>query len=241
MTATFSPSLPSRMIPFALVLICVPALLQADEPARATPPDESQQEEPGRPLFDGESLKNWKVTDFGRQGEVKVEDGLLVIHKGKPLSGITWDGDELPNVDYEITLECQRTEGSDFFCGLTFPVQEDPCTLVVGGWGGSLTGLSSINYQDASENETTNFFDIESDKWYKIRLRVTKTHIQAWLDDKELADVDYSDKKIGIRFEMSPCKPLGLANYNTTTAVRKFRLRELTAEDLAAQDEAESE
>ena len=224
-----------------LIVLCAAlasVAVAADEPS---PSKEEPADEKATLLFDGETLKNWKVTDFGRQGEVKVEEGQLVIYKGRPLSGVTWDGKELPKVDYEITLECKRVDGSDFFCGLTFPVQDNPCTLVIGGWGGSLTGLSNINYQDASENETTNFFDIESDKWYKVRLRVTKTQIQAWLDDKELADVDYSDKKIGIRFEMSPCKPLGLANYNTTTAVRKFQLRELTAEELAAEKDTESE
>jgi hypothetical protein len=219
----------------SLVVVC-----HADEPKDDATTPEATADDQSTALFDGESLKNWKITDFGRQGEVAVKEGQLIIHKGKPLSGVTWDGEDLPRVNYEITLECQRVEGSDFFCGLTFPVQESPCTLIVGGWGGSLTGLSSINYQDASENETTNFFDIESGKWYKVRLRVTKTRIQAWLDDAELADVDYSDKKIGIRFEMELCKPLGLATYNTTSAVRKFTLRELTAEDLAeAQPEAE--
>lgn len=212
----------------AMTTLVVAADKPSQEPAAA-----EKSEQQTTTLFDGESLKNWKVTDFGRQGEVKVADGQLIIEKGNPLSGVTWEGDELPTVNYEITLECQRVDGSDFFCGLTFPVQKDPCTLIIGGWGGSLTGLSSINYQDAAENETTNFFDIENGRWYTVRLRVTKSHIQAWLDDVELASVDYTDKKIGIRFEMTPCKPLGLATYNTTTAVRKFTLRELSPEDLA--------
>ena len=30
-------------------------------------------------------------------------------------------------------------------------------TLVLGGWGGSLCGLSSLDYMDASENQTTTF------------------------------------------------------------------------------------
>ncbi|REJ74129.1 MAG: DUF1080 domain-containing protein [Planctomycetota bacterium] len=190
-------------------------------------------------LFDGESLKNWKKTDFGTDSEVSVEDGNLVFQAGKPLTGLTWDGGDLPRVDYEISLEAQRVEGSDFFCGLTFPVQDDPCTLILGGWGGSLTGLSSINYLDASENETTDFFEFENGKWYKIRIRVTDSRIQAWLDDAQLADVDYTDQKIGIRFEMEPCRPLGYATYRTKAAVRNFKLRPLTDDEKQETDDEE--
>ena len=50
-------------------------------------------------------------------------------------------------------------------------------------------------------------------------------------DDTELADVDYSDKKIGIRLEMELNKPLGVATYNTQAALRNFKVRELTEEE----------
>ena len=90
-------------------------------------------------LFDGESLKNWKATEYGGEGPVDVEDGEMRIGMGQPLSGVTWDGDvdEIPRVNYEIRLQAKRVEGGDFFCGLTFPVQDDPCTLILGGWGGT--------------------------------------------------------------------------------------------------------
>lgn len=202
---------------------------QPASPAADKPSEKEEVKE--RALFDGETLKNWKATPFGGEGEVEVKDGNLVIGAGQPLSGITWTGGKLPQVNYEITLEAQRVTGSDFFCGLTFPVQKDPCTLILGGWGGALTGLSSINRMDASENETTNFYKFENGKWYKVRVRVTERKIQAWLDDTVLADVDYSDKKIGIRLEMELNKPLGVATYNTQSALRNFKLRELTEEE----------
>jgi hypothetical protein len=208
---------------------------RAEEPAKPAPAatdkpaDEAKSRE--HVLFDGETLKNWKVTPFGGEGEVEVKDGNLVIGAGQPLSGITWNGSKLPQVNYEITLEAQRVTGSDFFCGLTFPVQKDPCTLILGGWGGALTGLSSINRMDASENETTNFYKFENGKWYTVRVRVTERKIQAWLGDTALADVDYSDKKVGIRLEMELNKPLGVATYNTQAALRNFKVRELTEEE----------
>ena len=47
------------------------------------------------------------------------------------MTGITYTN-PLPRTDYEVTLEAMRVEGSDFFCGLTFPVGSNSCSLVVG-------------------------------------------------------------------------------------------------------------
>lgn len=230
-------------IPFPHLLILFAALAlphsasadaepQTDQPAGDEEPDDSD----WTPLFDGESLEDWKVTEFGGEGPVEVEDGVLIIGRGQPLSGITWDGGEIPRVNYEIRLQAKRIEGSDFFCALTFPVQDDVCTLVLGGWGGSLTGLSSLNGADASENQTTDFYAFEEGRWYDVRLVVTEHTIQAWLDDVQLADVDYTQLEVGIRFEMELSRPLGVATYNTVGALRDFRIRELSADEAAAID-----
>ena len=83
------------------------------------------------------------------------------------MTGINWTN-RVPKVNYEVTLDAMRVTGSDFFCGLTVPVSDSFCTLIVGGWGGSLVGISSLDGQDASENETTKFFNFEQGKWYRI-------------------------------------------------------------------------
>lgn len=62
----------------------------------------------------------------------------------------------MPVMNYELSLEAMRVDGSDFFCGLTFPVGSNFCSFIVGGWGGGVVGLSSLNSEDASQNETTN-------------------------------------------------------------------------------------
>ena len=175
-------------------------------------------------LFDGKTLGQWKVTDFGGQGEVSVKDGAIHMATGSYMTGITWTG-PLVRMNYEITLEAMRVEGSDFFCGLTFPVDDKPCTLILGGWGGGLCGLSSLNHMDASENETTRFISFENGKWYRVRLRVVPDRIQAWLNDETLVDVDTTDKNIGIRIEVEESKPLGVATWNTAGAVRNIKLK----------------
>ena len=178
-------------------------------------------------LFDGKTLKNWEVTDFGGQGAVYVEDGKLMLGQGEPLTGIHWKGPEIPRMQYEISFEAQRVNGNDFFCALTFPVGKDPCSLVLGGWGGAVVGLSSINGFDASENETTGYYSFKSGKWYKVRVRVTKQNIEAWLEDEKIVDVDHAEQRISVRIEMELSRPLGLATFQTTAAYRNLKLKKI--------------
>ena len=179
-------------------------------------------------LFNGKNLDGWKSSEFGGDGEISVEEGKLLLDFGNDLTGVTWkDAKVLPKVNYEITLEAQRVEGSDFFCGLTFPIKDDPCSLILGGWGGTVCGLSSLDFKDASENESTSFREFKNGQWYKIRLRVLEKRITAWIDDKQILDVNLSDKKIGIRSEVDPSKPLGLCSWRTKAALRNILLKEI--------------
>ena len=91
-----------------------------------------------------------------------VENGTIVLGEGGDLTGVNFAG-ELPRMNYELSLEAKRVQGSDFFCGLTFPVGQECCTMIVGGWGGGLVGISSINGNDASENETTQIRKFEDE------------------------------------------------------------------------------
>jgi hypothetical protein len=179
-------------------------------------------------LFDGKTLGHWKITDFGGQGKVYVKDESLILEVGNDMTGVTWDG-PLVRMNYEITLEAMRVSGSDFFCGLTFPVDANHCSLVLGGWGGTLCGLSNIDYYDAANNETTQFVSFENGKWYHVRLRVTPGRIQAWLNKEEeaLVDMDITGRKIDTRIEMDLCQPMGIATWQTSGAIRNIKLRRL--------------
>ena len=192
-------------------------------------------------IFDGKSLTGWKIADFGGQDEVTVEKGALRIPVGQDMAGVTWDVENpphgllLPQEDYELSLEAMRVDGSDFFCGVTFPVGDEPCSLILGGWGGGVVGLSSINGNDASENETTQFIPFDNKKWYKVRLRVTKTHVTAWLDNKEIIDVEREGKKFSIRSEVELNRPLGFSTWQTIGSLRNIKL---TVFQAAEEDEA---
>lgn len=179
-----------------------------------------------RSLFDGRTLTGWEITDFTPPGPVEVRDGAIILGRGKPMTGITWK-ESFPRIDYEVTLEAMRLEGEDFFSAITFPVNDDPCTLVIGGWGGSVVGLSSIEGADASENETGQWMRFEDDRWYRIRLRVTEEKIEAWIDDKTVVDFTHVGRNLSIRVEVWLNQPFGIASWQTTAALRDIELREL--------------
>jgi hypothetical protein len=188
----------------------------ADEPAK----------DDWKPMFDGNTLTGWKVSQYGGDGEVSVADETIVLGTGVSLTGIVYDR-ETPKTNYELELEAKRTQGIDFFCGLTFPVEESHCSFIVAGWAGAVVGLSCIDGADASQNETTKYMAFKNDRWYKIRVRVTPEKISAWIDDEQVVDQSIVGRKIGLRGDIEDSRPLGVAAYQSTAAVRKMRWRSL--------------
>jgi len=177
-------------------------------------------------LFNGKTLDGWEITNFGPQGPVYVSEDAIILAMGDGCTGITWKKD-FPDINYEVTLEAKREEGNDFFCGMTFPVGKDPCTLIIGGWGGTTVGLSCINGLDASENETTTLRKFEKDRWYAIRLQVTENEIKAWIDEDLVVDFTIADNRLSIRPEVELSKPFGIASWMTRAAIRNIRVKKI--------------
>ncbi len=215
----------------AWIGVIMPLAAQPVPAAKKTTADAAKWET----LFDGSTLTGWAQSGFEAEGPVRVQNpfrdgrGAIVIEKGTTLSGITWKrGGALPRTDYEITLEAMKLDGSDFFCGFTFPVGSTACSFIVGGWSGMVVGISSIDYADASENETTTGMDFAINRWYRIRVRVTPTKIEAWIDDQQMVDLTTTGKKISMRpGDIQQSMPLGIATYMTSAAIRDIRLRRL--------------
>ena len=178
-------------------------------------------------LFDGKTLGQWKINEFWKPGKVYIKDGAIYLETGNDLTGISWKG-PLVRMNYEISLDTMRTKGEDFFCGLTFPVGPSPCTFVIGGWGGQVVGLSNIDYLDAANNETTQVMSFETGRWYHVRVRVTKNKIEAWIDEEKMVDVVTTGRKFDIRMEVEESRPLGVASWQTGTALRNIRLKTFT-------------
>jgi hypothetical protein len=251
--STFCRSRLPRPLTGLLIIVVVGLLLSgrticAAEAADQPPPAKKEQktEKPKPPkkpakkkedpyawksMFDGKTLKGWKVPKFGGDGEVVVKDGAIVLGMGDPMTGITYAG-ELPKEDYEVTLEAKRARGIDFFATTTFPVGKDCVSFVTGGWAGTVVGISCVDWYDASDNITTQFKSFEDDKWYKIRIRVSQPKIECWIDDEKMVDLARKGHKFDVRLEVDLCKPFGISSYMTEGVVRKLRIRQLKPEEV---------
>ncbi len=176
------------------------------------------------------SESEWTALSFGGEGAAEWSEGQLRLDLGVELNGSRFGG-ELPKLPYELELKARRLSGSDFFCGLTFPVRspEECLTLILGGWGGGTVGLSSIDGKDASENDSTFYRNFENQQWYAIQLRVLKERIEVRLDGELVITQPTAGKTLGLRPGMIHlCAPLGLAAWQTEAEFKGLRWRSIT-------------
>jgi len=194
------------MIRFLVALSLVSCVATA---LAAEPPKKPAAKPKPASLFNGKDLTGWKIADndaLKHHGEVKVVKGEICLAVGKPSTGIVYAG-EPPRNQYEISWEAKRTAGSDFFSGLTFPVDKEYATLILGGWGGGTTGISNIDGMAAVENDTTDYVEFKNNRWYKFRLRVRGRQITAWVDGEKIVDYDTTDQKLSIWWEQEHFAP----------------------------------
>jgi hypothetical protein len=180
------------------------------------------------PMFDGKSLQGWKPQSASGSPGVRVQDNYILIGQGR-LTGITWSSD-FPASNYEIRYEAARLAGNDFFASPTFPVNTTFCSWINGGWGGTVVGLSSLDFDDASENDTSTIHDFVPGRWYSFRLAVTTNRIRAWIDSQLIIDAGITGRRVSLRADDSGLfTPLGFSSYSTLTGLRKIEYRRLPA------------
>jgi hypothetical protein len=56
---------------------------------------------------------------------------------------------------------------------------------------------------------------------------VGKARVQAFIDQEKFLDLDTSDVRLSLRFEMFPCRPFGIATYDTVGEIRSVKVRAL--------------
>jgi 3-keto-disaccharide hydrolase len=229
----------SRRFLFLAIVFVAPAVFGEEPEGEPEPLDfplkhnlKATEEEPFA------EAKGWVPIEFRGKGEITIEGDSIELGRGNDMTGIVWTG-PLARMNYEISLEAKRVAGGDFFCGLTFPYNDSACSLIVGGWGGTLVGLSSLDGYDAYNNETARFRDFDDDVWYRFRVRVRPTRIEAWIDDKQYVDVDTSTREVGLRWEMEKARPLGIATWRTSGVIRKVVLTSLGEEEEGEKDAQE--
>jgi len=241
---------------FAVLLIVFVAIFFANlSPCRA---DDTKADDPKwTPMFDGKTLDGWSVTRLDNDKKAEIKDGCIVIGRDDLAAGLKYDK-PFPKSNYEIMYQAKRVKGYDFFGTLTFPVKESHCSFVTGGWSGTVIGLSSVGGYDASENETTGFYEFKDGQWYQFRVSVSDDRIMVWFypvgkdgktieaakDDpkaeaaarneieKPKVDLVLGNKSISTRLEVTFYRPLGISTWNTEGHIRDIKYRELTPDEV---------
>lgn len=174
-------------------------------------------------------LRGWLIADrfdFVDRGEITFQDGTLAIGRGRPATGLSYRGPQ-PAAYYQMKWEARRTAGSDFFCGMTFPIQGSHATLIVGGWGGGVIGISNVDNMSAVENPTTEYREFELNRWYRFELEVNKTAVLFSIDGERVIDMDHNEQKYSVWWEQEQMAPIGIATWDTASEIRQLTLTDL--------------
>ncbi len=182
-------------------------------------------------LLSNEFESSWQAAGIAEQGQVTIKDGEITLDAGQPMTGARlegWQSAKMPRSRYAIEYEAMRVEGNDFFGTVTFPVNDSHVTLIIGGWGGTLVGISSIDDMDASENNTRGNAYFKNNEWHKVRIEVRDDDLRAWINDKLFVNVSTKGHKLGLRpGDIEKCIPFGFASHATQARVRGVIVRRL--------------
>jgi len=195
----------------------------------AAPPVPPPGQEGWKNLFDGKSLNGWRLAQQGayaKHGRVHVDKGRLVLEKGKLQTGIAWTR-AFPTTDYEVRVEAMRLQGENDFASMLFPVGHDKCFLVINGYGNRIVGLSNVDTREAAKNQTARRIRLQNNRWYRVRLRVTRQRIEAWIDDRKVVDLPTARHTFTPPHDNQPLMPFGIESRESTAALRTIMLRQL--------------
>ena len=197
----------------------------ASKPSKTDAKSEADTKEGWKPLLPKDGIEGWEVTNFGGEGDVENKAGSLMLGRGEPLTGITRLGKDFPLENYELRWSAQRADGSDFFAGVTFPVGKEHCSFICGGWGGGLVGISSINGNDASENETASYRNFKNGEWYQFKIRVDAKNITVWINDEQILEIERENRKFSVRAEVMRSRPLGYCVFQSKVLIKDWEYR----------------
>ncbi len=223
----------------AVILMTVGAFIAMSDRSQASRVSEPEQEQQRLTaelalartwidLFDGKSLNGWEAVERfpreGEPGEVRVRNGEIILERGNKWSAISCTRGVL-SVDYELELDAMRVEGNGSFCCMVFPVSGLRATLEVGGLGGDVVGIAGLDGKHADANETTKRMKFQNGRWYRMRLRVTESRIEFWIDGEAKINLNTTDRRFGVPITFRGIRTLGMGSSQTKAALRNIRLR----------------
>jgi len=184
--------------------------------------DDSAQADPVN-LLSADHLEYWKPSQLAGQGATEIGNDQIELEFGYTMTGVIYSGD-FPRNNYRVTYQARRLDGTDFFGTVTFPVGDSHCSFVLGGWGGATIGLSNLDGEDASRNETSQIVSLDDGQWHRVAIEVRLPRIQVELNGEPVVQVDTTGRKVDIRPDVAACRPFGFCAYETRAAIRKVQL-----------------
>lgn len=182
-------------------------------------------------LLGSEFAHAWERAGIADEGSFTILHGAIRLEPGRPMTGARfagWQTFKMPLTRYSIEYQAMRVEGDDFFGTVTFPVRDSHVSLIVGGWGGSLVGISNIDDMDANENSTRGNGVFQNNVWHKVRIEVRDDDLRAWIDSKLFVNVSTKGHKLGLRpGDIEKCVPFGFASYTTHAQIRDVVITKL--------------
>jgi hypothetical protein len=214
-------------MPRRALLLLLPLLAACRPEPGATPQPSAWR------LLEPPLAQGWKPAGIPDEGGMEIAEGVLTVRAGQPMTGAVftvWEKAGLPATGYAVTYEAMRVEGEDIFGMATFPVgsHESHATFVLGGWGGTVTGISSIDFKDASENQTRGEQVFENGRWHQVRLEVRSEDLRAWVNGRPAVNASIKGRKVTLRPGfIDHCVPFGFATWGTTGKIRNVEVRRL--------------
>jgi alpha-N-arabinofuranosidase len=119
----------------------------------------------------GNTTGKWTLTD-GVLAQTALSDGPRTIF-GDP----KWH-------DYDYTIEARKVSGREGFLILVRATDDSLVWANLGGWGNTGHQFQNVGGPRNMDFDTRVRGRIETDRWYKIRVRAEGSRLQAWIDDE---------------------------------------------------------
>ncbi len=139
----------------------------------------------GKVLFTSDfsnGTQSWTL--LGDGADWKVQDGALRQTAEKEF--IRALAGDKKWTDYTLTLKARKISGAEGFL-ILFRIagNDDRTWWNIGGWGNTQDAIECGGTTDSKPSQ------IDSGRWYDIKLTVAGNHVQCWLDGQLIHDVDF--------------------------------------------------
>ncbi len=136
----------------------------------------------GRVLY-SQDFQNGAPNFQSKAGDWNAVDGVYAqTGGGEPAQAFAGDANW---TDYTLTLRARKTGGDEGFL-IPFHVRDADNYLWwnVGGWSNSRSRIQRVQGGSASETGTNSPFQVETNRWYDLKIEVSGDQIRAYADGK---------------------------------------------------------